>query len=78
MTLSAAQESAYSAHRATNGVFGGVVGAGHVTGGVEIDNSYGEWLDSPYSDPKTGQTCQDCHMPNGGLRLHRLPGNAAA
>jgi hypothetical protein len=30
---------------------------------VPIYNSYGEWLDSPYSDPETGQTCQDCHMP---------------
>ncbi|MCG8569202.1 MAG: hypothetical protein MJB14_03605, partial [Spirochaetes bacterium] len=29
-----------------------------------IYNSYGEWLASPYSDPKTGQTCQDCHMPS--------------
>jgi len=28
-----------------------------------VYNSYGEWLDSPYSDPETGQTCQDCHMP---------------
>jgi hypothetical protein len=28
-----------------------------------IYNSYGEWLLSPYSDPETGQTCQDCHMP---------------
>ena len=28
-----------------------------------IYNSYGEWLASPYSDPETGQTCQDCHMP---------------
>ncbi|MGB2962949.1 MAG: carboxypeptidase-like regulatory domain-containing protein [Anaerolineales bacterium] len=28
-----------------------------------IYNSYGEWLDSPYSDPESGQTCQDCHMP---------------
>ncbi len=45
------------------GVFGGVVGVGYVTGGVVIYNSYGEWLDSPYSDPKTGKTCQDCHMP---------------
>ena len=34
-----------------------------MTGGVVIYNSYGEWLDSPYSDPQTGQTCQDCHMP---------------
>lgn len=32
-------------------------------GGVVIYNSYGEWLDSPYSDPETGKTCQDCHMP---------------
>ena len=28
-----------------------------------IYNSFGEWLDSPYSDPDTGQTCQECHMP---------------
>jgi hypothetical protein len=28
-----------------------------------IYNSYGEWLESPYSDPETGKTCQDCHMP---------------
>jgi len=31
--------------------------------GTSIYNSFGEWLDSPYSDPSTGQTCQDCHMP---------------
>ena len=30
---------------------------------TEIYNSYGEWLESPYSDPDTGQTCQNCHMP---------------
>ncbi len=45
------------------GVFGGVVGNGMVTGGVTVYNSYGEWLKSPYSDPKTGKTCQQCHMP---------------
>lgn len=45
------------------GVFGGVVGHGTVSGGVLIYNSYGEWLESPYSDPETGKTCQDCHMP---------------
>lgn len=28
-----------------------------------IYNSYGEWRDSPYSDPEDGKTCQDCHMP---------------
>jgi hypothetical protein len=28
-----------------------------------IYNSFGEWLESAYSDPETGQTCQDCHMP---------------
>lgn len=28
-----------------------------------IYNSYGEWLTSSYSEPETGQTCQDCHMP---------------
>lgn len=45
------------------GVFGGVVGAGTVANGTLIYNSYGEWLDSPYSDPEKGVTCQDCHMP---------------
>lgn len=30
-----------------------------------IYNSFGEWLASPYSDPDTGRTCQDCHMPPG-------------
>lgn len=34
--------------------------------GVTVYNSYGEWLASPYSDPDTGQTCQDCHMPPSG------------
>jgi hypothetical protein len=34
---------------------------------VPIYNSYGEWLDSPYSDPENGQTCQDCHMPRAGV-----------
>jgi hypothetical protein len=28
-----------------------------------IYNSFGEWLTSPYSDPETGRTCQECHMP---------------
>lgn len=46
------------------GVFGGVVGHGTVTGGTLIYNSYGEWLESPYANEETGQTCQDCHMPH--------------
>ncbi len=31
-----------------------------------IYNSYGEWLRSPYADPKSGKakTCQECHMPS--------------
>jgi len=45
------------------GVAGGVVGMGDVKGGTIIYNSYGEWLSSPYSDPTTGKTCQQCHMP---------------
>jgi nitrate/TMAO reductase-like tetraheme cytochrome c subunit len=32
---------------------------------TQIYDSFGEWLDSPYGDPETGQTCQDCHMPAG-------------
>lgn len=33
--------------------------------GVMIYNSYGEWLESPYSDLNSGKarTCQECHMP---------------
>lgn len=30
---------------------------------TEIYNSYGEWLESPYSDEEGGATCQSCHMP---------------
>jgi len=45
------------------GVFGGVMGDRTVAGGTLIYNSYGEWLESPYSDPVTGTTCQGCHMP---------------
>ena len=30
-----------------------------------VYNSFGEWLGSPYSNPATGKTCQDCHMPAG-------------
>lgn len=32
---------------------------------TQIYNAFGEWLDSPYSDPEAGKTCQDCHMPPG-------------
>jgi hypothetical protein len=33
--------------------------------GVTVYNSYGEWLESPYSDLASGKarTCQECHMP---------------
>jgi hypothetical protein len=33
--------------------------------GTVVYNSFGEWLESPYSNPETGKTCQDCHMPPG-------------
>ncbi len=55
------------------GVFGGVVGVGTVTGGTLIYNSYGEWLDSPYSDPDTGMTCQQCHMPVSSANWFAFP-----
>lgn len=45
------------------GVMGGVVGNDTVTGGTVVYSSYAEWLNSPYSNPTTGKTCQDCHMP---------------
>ena len=40
---------------------------------TSIYNSFGEWLESPYSDPETGQTCQDCHMVPSGVRMFALP-----
>ncbi len=55
-------ESAFCA-ACHHGVLGGVVADMRVTGGVLIYSSYAEWLASPYSNPKTGKTCQDCHMP---------------
>jgi mono/diheme cytochrome c family protein len=41
--------------------------------GVQVYNSFGEWLASPYADPEKGQTCQDCHMPRRGARHIALP-----
>jgi hypothetical protein len=38
-----------------------------------VYNSFGEWLESPYSDPETGQTCQDCHMPPLGASHFARP-----
>ncbi len=38
-----------------------------------IYNSFGEWLESPYSDAETGNTCQDCHMPSSGATYFALP-----
>jgi hypothetical protein len=34
--------------------------------GVQVYDSFGEWLDSPYSHGPRAQTCQDCHMPRRG------------
>lgn len=62
VTYSALQEESAFCAPCHYGVFGGVVGNGTVKDGVLIYNSYGEWLESPYSDPETGRTCQDCHM----------------
>jgi hypothetical protein len=44
-----------------------------VKGGVLIYSSYEEWLSSPYSDPLTGATCQDCHMPSTGVEYVVYP-----
>jgi hypothetical protein len=40
---------------------------------VVVYTSFGEWLESPYSDPESGQTCQDCHMPPLGGTTFVLP-----
>jgi hypothetical protein len=55
------------------GVFGGIVGDKTVANGVVIYNSFGEWLESPYSDPETGQTCQECHMPPVDYEYYVFP-----
>lgn len=56
------------------GILGGVVvGNMQVKGGVLVYSSYSEWLESPYSDAETGQTCQDCHMPNTGVNFIAFP-----
>ncbi|GAB4407299.1 MAG: hypothetical protein Kow00106_00100 [Anaerolineae bacterium] len=41
--------------------------------GTVVYNSYGEWLASPYSEPASGRTCQDCHMPRLGATHFALP-----
>jgi len=38
-----------------------------------VYDSFGEWLASPYSDPTTGATCQNCHMPPTGAAVFALP-----
>ena len=38
-----------------------------------VYNSFGEWLESSYSDPLDGRTCQDCHMPRLGNTHFVLP-----
>jgi len=45
--------------------------------GTQVYNSFGEWLSSPYSDPVTGQTCQDCHMPRRGATVFARPDKGA-
>jgi hypothetical protein len=40
---------------------------------VVVYNSFGEWLESPYADPETGKTCQDCHMPTVDYDYFVLP-----
>ncbi len=44
---------------------------------IVIYNSFGEWLESPYSDPETGKTCQNCHMPSPAILLGEPMANVA-
>ena len=55
------------------GISGGVMGSGDVKDGTLIYNSYGEWLNSPYSDAKSGKTCQQCHMPVSSAKWFVFP-----
>ncbi len=41
--------------------------------GTPIYTSYDEWRASPYADPATGATCQDCHMPPNGDTFFATP-----
>ncbi len=53
---------------------------------TQIYNSFGEWLESPYSDAEraitaglsSSKTCQDCHMPHRGATYIALPDKGAA
>ncbi len=38
-----------------------------------VYNSFGEWLQSPYSKKDTGKSCQDCHMPHSGAQYFAHP-----
>ncbi|MBI3914646.1 MAG: carboxypeptidase regulatory-like domain-containing protein [Chloroflexi bacterium] len=42
--------------------------------GTPIYQSFAEWKASPYSDPRTGKTCQDCHMKPDGIATNFAPG----
>ncbi len=42
--------------------------------GTPIYQSFAEWKASPYSDPDTGKTCQDCHMKPDGIATNFAPG----
>jgi hypothetical protein len=44
--------------------------------GTPVYESFAEWLASPYSDPETGRTCQDCHMQPDGVTTNFAPGRA--
>ena len=55
------------------GVFGGVTGSHTVGKGTTVYNSYGEWLESPWADPETGMTCQQCHMPPVDYEYYVFP-----
>ena len=42
--------------------------------GTPIYQSFAEWKASPYSDPVSGKTCQDCHMKPDGIASNFAPG----
>lgn len=44
--------------------------------GVPIYQSFAEWKASPYSNPATRKTCQDCHMKPDGVTTNFAPGRA--
>lgn len=59
---------------------GGCHNVFHPVNGLPIEETYDEWLESPYNtgDPDTETPCQHCHMTHGITHFEANPGVVAA